>query len=543
MALKNDNLINELEIKKVLIELGENGEKELDDLRQYLGYPALSGVRFAPSIITRSESLLLGLSPRFAYRFSFSQIPGFVNCRRLRTLINFAETSEHIVWSNSNTQAISKLPKIREILSGDGEHHAHCIADCFLSPPAYLENGKKFEILTTALNVAYGECLHGDLGKFGQFFLGTPYVRHVDLGGGVCAESACFVATTLLQRYARGIYGLAEITAFAHKKASPNLCISGLSLEAIIQYFDSVNLRAIQQMPLPWAINKPILEQKRYLAFASAVKAYLSSKMPVILPVEMARLAGYVRGSDGKFKHVHKHNVYSSGVHRFTPDSKEFTRSPLHSHQLILVGCSKDNDLNNLEIIFHDPGVMPFMKTTARLLASVGRHKDTSTPDREDMLFMPVTPKAVKLPLLAWRKDDREPFNEGLYDIADHTHRTASGRPYPKVAGDQAGNFLLIQAGKVSHAPYDLYLSPKVKKIICDKLTTFIPKLTAAKSWNADHWVWLEIFDSAIWIWDAEKEIPTHDNSASSRPTASDYLVAIISLNSEKKDEVESRAI
>ena len=81
------------------------------------------------------------------------------------------------------------------------------MGDCVLPIPTRL---KDFHVLREKLGKIYGE----------EYDIpGTPYIRHIDLaGGGLCAQAVCFMATLLLHRYARGVYGLADITILAKKE-------------------------------------------------------------------------------------------------------------------------------------------------------------------------------------------------------------------------------------------------------------------------------------------------------------------------------------
>ena len=101
-----------------------------------------------------------------------------------------------------------------------------CIADCLLPPPAHLSTGQ-YTFLQTKLGTAYGEC------DKQHDFNAIPYVKNIDLGGGVCAQAVSYMATALLHEHATRVYGLADISALAHDPACQEICISGLTRMAV----------------------------------------------------------------------------------------------------------------------------------------------------------------------------------------------------------------------------------------------------------------------------------------------------------------------
>ena len=529
--------LNTLTIQDALKELGTDGNTELRLLCEVAldcNFP--SEVRYGPSIITRSEAQLLGISiPRFAYRFYLPNGCGFINCRRLQTLIKHAE--RNVILNSpaketgpADSKAIAAKTSsrsVRKILEGPGQS---CIADCLLKPPARF-NPAKYTILTTVLDVAYGERLRSDVNLM---FFGTPYVKHIDLAGGVCAESACFMATALLHKHSKGVYGLAEITVFANKEDNAALSISGLYLDDMARYFSHVGLRAIQQMPFVYTENYQ--ERLGQEAFTKSLKAYLLSKMPVVLPVDMARLAGCTRQPDGRFEKTDEKSVY--GTNGFKVEAESFNYAPSHSHALVLVGCSRDANLDDFKVVFHDPAYWPFMHAPRRLFDKVGRYRSPTDERREDQLMMPVTPEAVKLPLLSWRRGDADFFNRGLYWISTHVHETPYS-DYPTVVPEDAGNFLLTQLMELKQCDVAIYLRPDLLTVFKTALENAKDRLIQTCGWQKEHWVWLEIFKDSVWIWDAEREIPSRrDSHAPLQYQVKNYLRAILKLKTGGDAEV-----
>jgi len=528
MNYSESGKLNKLEVEDALKELGAKGHSELINMCGALDSAFPSEVRYAPSIITRSEAQLLGISiPRFAFRFYLPNGGGFVNCRRLLTLIKHAEKN---VMLNSGVKELStkkedqriesaQSTSVRDILDAPGQS---CVADCLLKPPGRFDP-RKYTILTTDLEVKYGERLPKD--PVGYW--GTPYVKHIDLAGGVCAESSCFIATAILQNRAKGVYGLAEITAFANKDDSSALSISGLYLDDMARYFEHVSLRAIQQMPFLYA--EASHERLGQEAFTNALRAYLLSGMPVVLPVDMARMAGCTRQPDGQFQRVDAKSVY--GTNGFNVDANQFDFAPSHSHAIVLVGCSRDASIDNFTLVFHDPAYWPFMHASRRLFDKVGRYRSPTDSEREDQLMMPVTPNPVKLPLLSWRRGDADFFNRGLYWLSTSLHDMETTE-YPRVVPLDAGNFLLSQIGRMERCDLGLYLRPELLLDFRTALKNANDSLTQNFQWGPEHWVWLEVFKDSIWIWDAEREIPSRrDSHAPLQYQVKNYLRAILCLN------------
>jgi hypothetical protein len=206
-------------------EIGDKEVERLTLLRQWL-YPHMTGrleFRAAPSLIARSETELFGISmPRFAFRAYLSP-RSFVNARRISTFgelatswgrppVDYYPFFDHCVATKSPAETISQ---------------SSCIGDSLLEPPTWLDQ-RKYHVLTTELGLAYGE--HGEIH-------GTPFVNHVRLGGGWCAQAVCLMATALCQETARGIYGVAEITALASDQDSSVLDLGGMTPDKICNYF------------------------------------------------------------------------------------------------------------------------------------------------------------------------------------------------------------------------------------------------------------------------------------------------------------------
>ena len=160
--------------------------------------------RIRPSICTRSEAELIGVSsPRFAIRAYVDGSESIFNLRRIDRLSqNTAMVRSHILrrwlyhlarfFRMPNAQRFKHKPmSYRELFQKIQE--SCCIADSLISPPKRLE---KYSFVTCELGLAYGE---------GKEIHGVPFLQHIGLGGGLCAQAACFTCVALMNRCARSL--------------------------------------------------------------------------------------------------------------------------------------------------------------------------------------------------------------------------------------------------------------------------------------------------------------------------------------------------
>jgi hypothetical protein len=244
--------------------------------RKVLTFSPLKKFRIAPSIISRGEAELFGLStPRFAIRvyLEHAERPlGFVNARRLATF-----ASQVPSWAERLDEA-RVMTEVERNLKGratanDLLRRNRCIADALLRAPKRFE---KWTMLQAQLSRAYGEVCGEDTD-----WAGTPFIRHISVsGGGLCAQATCFMATALLHRTARGVHGLADVTCLVSPDDLDELPLTGLTSKQLSRYFshEDVGLGAIWQQP---QING---NPPREITFRLALRAYLQSGMPIGSP-------------------------------------------------------------------------------------------------------------------------------------------------------------------------------------------------------------------------------------------------------------------
>jgi len=492
--------LNTLPIEEAFQLIGDDGKQRIARLSNWLGLPLPQHVRYAPSIVVRSEAEIFGISsPRFALRFYLAGDLGFVNCRRLAVLAETADVETWRVWGRRipgsrhplkrNVNITDELPPpdLGDVLK---EAHQSCIADCLFVPPAWLK--RDYDVLITKLGRAYGEeaLFSRTIGSPNDpttpahdFEIGgTPYVQNIDLGGGLCAQAVCFMATALHQGTddVLGVFGLAEITAYAHSDDSGELRISGLSIDEIIQYFGKIRLGAIQQMP-----NPHLLSVRKQQEFEVALSAYLRSKMPVILPVDMGRMACQ--------------GVYDRNGITVTLDS-----SNAYRHTIILVGCSNRFQDGQLQLVFNDPSWLPFMVETSDTLAQCGMYADGGVV--EDRLCIPVTPMQVRMPLLSWRNAEQQPSVQGgLLFISDTIHNGPWDGRFPRVPSwAEPTRFMLIQAKALFFPQTLLMFDDRTRLYFGGGMTPHQGALLRRLARGENHWIWLESAGDALWIWDAE---------------------------------------
>jgi hypothetical protein len=492
--------------------------------------------RFAPSIVTRSEAEIFGLSsPRFAVRVYIDKSGRyFVNLRRLRTFCEgglvFSERRPlpSDLRRDDLSYSRSMVLDPQKILLGQS-----CIADSFLPIPNDLHG---FCIITADLAGAYGETSNDEHG-----YDGSVYVKHIALaGGGLCAQAVCFMAAAHLNVHASSIHGLAEITHYATNTAAGapfhklEIVLDGLDFAGMSHYFEAIGLRALLQKAFysePKNKGEPSFD-----LFAPVLKAYLLSKMPVIIPVDCERMAGGFRGyapqginlsEPSQFIPIYrKHNI------------KEFDRLvqsfPFNRHAILLVGTDPSPERD--EFCFHDPLAMPFMTASAKdlllaaaytdnLILEKGSVKDgPGRPASVARLFLPITPHKVRMPVMRLVEETGAGQTvvkaQGVIDNALRVQGDFAPRldcPTLREPPERAEQFRflrLIKAGSITALVDSLFESPA--NYLADSLTKrgglmrtiqgALSRFFGSLQNGENHWVWVQCLGDSVWIWDAERE-------------------------------------
>ena len=313
--------------------------------------------RLAPSIITRSELELLGIStPRFAYR-AYLTSRSFTNLRRLKVIETEIQT----------THADEKLKN--QLLDGI-KNSFSWMADSLLERPHRLRD---YTILTCDLAKDYSE--KSDVAL-------TPFVTnvHVLVGGGQCAQAAVYMALCLSQ--AKKIYGIAEITKLCAGTAA-GFPIQGLLFVDIVKFFkkkcDGVNGLASVIVGFDRELELKLAENAFY--------SYCINQIPVIVLTSIARMWGtHLPLNQRHFSGFRSILRYSTSV-----DRSDFNALPLGNkpkrltennpvttgtkasdhHAVVLIGASKelaapDSSFATGRRVFviNDPATYPFIECT-----------------------------------------------------------------------------------------------------------------------------------------------------------------------------------
>ena len=188
--------INRITRKKASSEVGEGQLNFLEGKFVKYLFPDLQdqrdlSYRVAPSIVCRSEAEVLAVSsPRFAVRAILSD-GGIVNLRRLpmlkRTVPNWTERT-----SNNNETleylsgvSLEQADSPEEVIQSNIDAPGRAIADCLLVPTKKVQD--KYFVQKTNLLAAYDEYNVAAV---------TPFIRHLKLSGGLCAQATCFMAVS-----------------------------------------------------------------------------------------------------------------------------------------------------------------------------------------------------------------------------------------------------------------------------------------------------------------------------------------------------------
>lgn len=447
----------------------------------------LSDFRLAPSIISRSEAELFGLSvPRFALRVRLNhggRFLGFVNARRLATfgsqMPSWAERIATTGRISDLRRDLTRRPTPAALLRKNS-----CIADAILQMPARFASS--WTMLQADLSKAYGEASQGS-------WRGTPFIRHIALtGGGLCAQATCFMATALLHDEAKGVHGIADVTALATQQHLNELRLTGLSERELSLYFShpDVGLNARWQQPRVGRLPEPTI------AFREAMKAYLQSGMPIVLPVDAGRLAGQ--------NHDQCPLRFGASVVRRNgcPPGLWFNRAQKHPrHHAVLVVGTDNSDL----FAINDPASLPFLVASSAELSDVGIYRDFDVGQMRPCLFLPVTPAAVRMPLVDAPATREERQKNGLWSLRLPLQGPLRRIPeLPAVPPTDPGVWRLARAKDLPKriADLDQHRAQGVEILVQELL----------QSGHGEHWCWLQCNRSNLWLWDAEKE-PVNDQT------------------------------
>jgi hypothetical protein len=597
--------MNRVELKEVKYELGKAGWRQLRQMTQYLLSrtwdtnkkdrtwtrrldKSLRLVRFAPSIITRSEVEVFCVSmPRFAYRLEFGRegesAGSFLNCRRLTTFQRQLVARVPHCWGERIPHRTTSHPKIlgqvrhihpKRLLSGVGGGDI-VIADGLLQVPSrYDATNTRF--IKTPLYHVYGESLR-------RTECGVPYVKTVAFGGGLCAQACCYMASALLHEDTQGVYGLGEITALASPAGLEELLIAGLEEPEMERYFSSVGLSARIQFCNPDKNECPF-PSEHDADMDMALHGYVISEMPVLLFADRRRLRQpdwrKERPLDTKKQWDDPRETSVYEYNGFTYPTKDEDSESQVYHAVLVVGCErrdpvmekrredsesagagaragrssdsgtkKGREARDRLFFLHDPSGMPFMRATIGQLAQVGYHERGVGSDMRHPVLLPVTPDRVKMPLLCcgvphewdgtrgliqlirrWSNFGRVPapgqflLHHWQLDSAG-TSKPVRGRKPKPFPGTSISQFFEESNTDKQESNTDK-LRVKAAKFLHEDL---VRAVVAKWGWRESRWVWIECLPNLVRIWDAEE-------SPRRRAVAPDFLRATVKVNVNSRE-------
>jgi len=198
-------------------------------------------------------------------------------------------------------------------------------------------------------------------------------------------------------------------------------------------------------------------------------------------------------------------------------------------HAVLVVGTSREKAIPNAvfrEFLLHDPSGLPFMHATVSQLAQVGLVSGPTDINLRHPLIIPVTPAAVKMPLLRTKEPTTERIGRGLMEDVCLYHFS------PRIDPNQREFFLvpigdakvmLRMAIRIMRRGFE-DLRERFYHEFCEEL----PRLANERlHWSTPHWVWLECGVGVVKIWDAEATISYADEKA---PDPAQYLRAVIEV-------------
>lgn len=479
---------------------------ELEALSQRLRLTLCDNVRMAPSIIVRSELEFAGCAnPRFAFRVYFKDSRSFVNVRRLREFSGRIHVYEELA---DEKDTYSELPgnAVAALLNSV---KASCIADCLLEKPARFSD-LVYHFIDAQLSRAYGE---SDPKLDYPDFRGIPYVRNISIAGGLCSHACCFMATALLHDHASGIHGLAEIMALASSPRRTRLEVAGLNDQQMNRYFNFVGLTLTNQAARANGAEK--LHE-----FEAAVRSYIMSNMPVIAFLDLGRLMGFRSRRQATNPDVSR-SIYAKNGLTLDESPSDFSPRASNRHAFLIIGCNKRSEQGKCNFVFNDPGAHPFMLATSEEIADAGpyTYPNAAVDQIDSCHFCPVTPAAVKLPLLDFQpvdiRTETDAFCLGLRSLSLQYRRKL--RQGTNLTNAPISNdFRLTQLEQIASAVDPsafANLGGKFQEkldILAHGLASLAVELKTQYGWTNQHWVWLEFlhkpdgFEDEIWVWDAE---------------------------------------
>jgi sugar phosphate isomerase/epimerase len=525
-------------------EIGPEGLAQLQELQQWLqGHvDPVWKIRFraAPSIVVRSECELWTLSrPRFAFRAYLDASGSFVNARRLNLFKTVLKSRLELRKTDANEEL-----DFEKLVTG-----LDVVGDSLLAPPDRLNS---YRLLTVELGHAYGE---------GEHLAGTPFVKHMSLGGGMCAQACCLMANALLHEYLpdrqayplAGIHGVAEVTAIAQGDDAEELVLQGLRWDEIVRYFARVGRSAERQCYLSRRLDALGVDE----SFSRALQAYIKSGIPVILPMNFASMYE-VQSADPIYNdkndpaardirdRLHKEQA-EEDARAATNKRDPYNFWLLEDHAVVVVGCEADNhDDQGRQFLLNDPARLPFVPASAwELYACRGQGPGEGDVNRcLNRGFHAVTPAEVVVTLepIIRRVNQVEESFLGLFDIAFRLQRRSPSRSFdwPQIE-PLSRQGLFTRYPNYDPGSWELrqlrHLSASDRPAAWQDAT---PLIREKVKLSEEQWCWLQHFDAkskilkdTLWLWNAERPPvvsvkPEHVHSEEEWKLMGDLLLLVL---------------
>jgi hypothetical protein len=503
----HNNHFYEVHPDRVRSELGDRGYKRLDDLQHWLRYgqrnvtsenPYLPiSYRIAPSVVVRGEAQLFGISsPRFAYRARF-QDGSIVNARRLNT---FAQNATEVYQLYSPSGRLSQNKAKREvILNKLLVQQGQSIADSIIRLPQRLAD-EGFHALECEIGYAYGE------GTGEDSLSGTPFLQHTRIGGGLCAQATCFMASVLCHDRIKTIFAVPEITAIT--SGDPNRFeLKGMEFNEIVDFFRDERV-GLGSLPQCEDVSSPFMRR----GIVTAFRSYLASGVPIVLSVNAEKMLEPGSIVDNNQVPINLKAAGTSWLDKY--------------HCVALVGYSDEEDT----FLMNDPATFPFLKASmdeifnVRCLSEDSAATDPAVQYISDpaVQCISVVPKQVKMPLLRKRMPDNT-YLMGLLEQAMALQMATPGRfvticktlANAGIKCDASDHYNLGTIRLVDFGKPDAELQQDLAWLP-ESYVEFLLK-EVAEGTIRQTWHWIQLWQSSapnsipsLWVWDAEQKPSVH---------------------------------
>ncbi len=456
---------------------------------------------------------MLGLSdPRFAWRVRFQQKGGgyfgLVNVRRLRRI----------------------LPQLNSVRAIREPRRLSSIADSYLSiPKIYQTNSWHVLGLPSQILRHLGE--HDAPPQDVPVLV--PYLRQLDvIGGGLCAQACCFMATMFTYHIVTSVVSLPEITILARPSATrtpyEDFPLGGLTATEVCHYFRAPRIGMWAETQYFNYNRVRYKERESHFSAAGgittlarnrigrALRGYIRSGFPILLRVDSDRMRGKTSGRCN----IQPVSLYFAGDR---PNAGRSDRSC--RHMVVVFGYHETDD----KYLVQDPAHRPFveMSTDAILRNStytapeVAKEAEIEFGSSLDYpLFIPVTPDRVKTALLSLKpsversrelpEDESDSaFQPGLVEIAGSFDWSIFwGRSLSALPPNDHRDFLLVKiAGEYSNLDFFEH-NPLLQRcgLTPTDLSNFFDFLKT-EGWALGQWLWLEIGVGMCGAWNAELDL------------------------------------